>query len=66
MAAVLILKRGILNISYFAARLADSPNTWIWMYEPKKPKTMKYKKWFIIYFRWLFKFIVFKFKIFNK
>ena len=59
MAAVLILKRGILNISYFAARLADSPNTWIWMYEPKKPKT-------IIYFRWLFKFIVFKFKIFNK
>ena len=44
MAAALSLKRGILNISYFAARLADSPNTWIWMYEPKRPKTMKYKK----------------------
>lgn len=44
MALTLFLKKGLFSITYFAARLADSTNTWIWMYEPEKPKIMKYKK----------------------
>ncbi len=44
MVLVSYLKKGLFNFSYLAANLADLPHTWIWMYEPEKPKTMKYKK----------------------